>query len=450
MTYEAHPIANVFPEMSGEDFTRLVGDIDAHGLREPIWLFDGRILDGRHRYRACVELDLEPRFQTFEGSEGEAMLMSLSLNLARRHMTTEQRAALGVRIKEWEARAAGERRRATQNNHSAPDQEIFPGQASGQARDIAGEKVGVSGRSVDDAEKIRDAAPDVFDRMSQGAYGSMATAKKVAALDEQQRERVHEDMDAGATAKQALKVRMEEPKEIEFEADAYSTPPWLLDLVREVCGAIEFDPASNDAAQEYVQAITYYTADDNGLDPARWWSGVTWLNPPYSQPACAKFIARAVEEWRAGNLEELWVLTNAAVNTQWWHELTSVADVVMFPPKRIQFWHPQASAPDRNRYEQSLVYCGAERARAVEVFEGAGWRVFVDADELERTAQPAPALPAPSPSRGWARDMMGMVSMSARASKRRYHELTALAHPDRNGGSNELQQIINALWEVAK
>lgn len=90
--YTFHPIAELFPLMVGAEFDALKNDIAANGLREAIWLHpdDWSIIDGRNRYRACVELGIEPEYRTWDG-EGSLEALVDSLNLHRRHLTKEQR-----------------------------------------------------------------------------------------------------------------------------------------------------------------------------------------------------------------------------------------------------------------------------------------------------------------------------------------------------------------------
>ena len=96
---EFHDVAGVFPLMHGADFDALVADIREHGLREPIWLHrDGRIIDGRNRYRACIEAGVDPKTQTYIGPQEGLLGFVISMNLRRRHLNESQRAMVAAKL----------------------------------------------------------------------------------------------------------------------------------------------------------------------------------------------------------------------------------------------------------------------------------------------------------------------------------------------------------------
>lgn len=95
-----HPLSAAFPAMSGDDFAALVEDIKANGQREPVMIHEGMVLDGWHRYRACLQIGVKPQQFTFPADK-DPVAFVLSHNLHRRHLTPSQRAAAVVACAEW-------------------------------------------------------------------------------------------------------------------------------------------------------------------------------------------------------------------------------------------------------------------------------------------------------------------------------------------------------------
>ena len=111
--FKVHDAANMFPLLQERALADLTADIRANGLREPITLFGGKILDGRNRARACKKAMVKIRTVIWKGKDPIAYV--ISLNLRRRHLTESQRAMIGARLVDTEhggdrrstARAAG-------------------------------------------------------------------------------------------------------------------------------------------------------------------------------------------------------------------------------------------------------------------------------------------------------------------------------------------------------
>jgi len=98
-TYEFHPVAAYYRLLKGAAFDGLVKDIQAHGLRQPIVIHEGKILDGRNRYRACLSLGLKPEFRNWRSANGDTPRAFIqSMNEHRRHDSESQRAMSAARL----------------------------------------------------------------------------------------------------------------------------------------------------------------------------------------------------------------------------------------------------------------------------------------------------------------------------------------------------------------
>ena len=93
-----HPAADIFPVMTDDEFRALIEDIRRHGQLDPIVLLGGAILDGRHRYRACCEIGLEPIAVEWAGPIPSPVGFVISRNLHRRHLSTGQRSLIAARL----------------------------------------------------------------------------------------------------------------------------------------------------------------------------------------------------------------------------------------------------------------------------------------------------------------------------------------------------------------
>lgn len=165
MKYKPHPLAELFPPISAAEMTELRDSIKKSGLNHPITLFEGKILDGRNRYEACLLAGVQPEFQEFGGDDPVEFV--ISENLQRRHLSVGQRAAIALQLSS--AKWGGDR------TSEAYKQE----RNSALGRRKTADSLGVSLDSVKVYAKIDEADPSLSKKVAAGKVTLNAAEKQV-------------------------------------------------------------------------------------------------------------------------------------------------------------------------------------------------------------------------------------------------------------------------------
>lgn len=213
---EYHPCANLFPLMGEAEHQELKESISVSGQREPILLLDDQILDGRNRYRACLELGIDPVYREIECAD--PLQYAIDLNLHRRHLNESQRAMVAAKIANMRQ---GER---TDIEPSANLQKVT-------SSEVAASKLNVSERSVASAKKVhQNATSELREAVEQGQITVSLAAGLTTAEPAFQRE-VVERVNAGAkpveAVRQTRKAHLSDPAPMTGKYRViYADPPW--------------------------------------------------------------------------------------------------------------------------------------------------------------------------------------------------------------------------------
>jgi N6-adenosine-specific RNA methylase IME4 len=234
MSRQFHPLAEIFPLIQGREFDELVADIKAHGLHDAVVTFEEKILDGRNRYRACLEAGVEPRFVDYQGDDPVSYV--ISLNLRRRHLDESQRAMVAAKLATL---------RLGDNQHSE-------GLPIGRGSKL----LNVGERTVARAREVREhGAPELVAAVERGAVSVSAAADIATQPVDEQREIVargeREILEVARTirgrrAEQRRTERIERllltarqnaplPNDRHYSV-IYADPPWHLEVYNEESG----------------------------------------------------------------------------------------------------------------------------------------------------------------------------------------------------------------------
>lgn len=187
---EVHPICALLPEHSHSEYASLVDSIRQQGLVNPITTYEGKILDGRHRFRACMDAGETPRFTEYLGTDPVGFVQA---SCVHRNLSTSQRALIAAGFLEYERQQAKVRQQANlKHGDKAPVKENLPEreQGQGQSRDKAGARMGVSGKSVAAAEAVLTHGTESIVQLVRAGEMTVSEAKHVSTLGKPAQERI--------------------------------------------------------------------------------------------------------------------------------------------------------------------------------------------------------------------------------------------------------------------
>lgn len=168
---EPHPIANKLPWMNEDEYRSFKDGIKEHGYdkRHPITIYEGKILDGRHRWKACKELGIEPVFENFKENGRTALRFVIDENVNRRHLNTSQRTVTSLFLYD------DIKSLFLSKNYKGKDTEFKDQCNRNRAKHVA-KIFGVGRSSVEAALRIRKHCPDL---LAEIMSGNLTLAKAV-------------------------------------------------------------------------------------------------------------------------------------------------------------------------------------------------------------------------------------------------------------------------------
>lgn len=165
---QAHPLADLVDFGAGIDMAKLVAHMREHGYdhNEPVVIWEGMILDGRHRHAAAIEAEVVPSFKLFEGKNAFAFVVK---KILRQHLNDTQRAILAAK---WAQMPRGGDR-GNQHTGGKPAAAGLPTQSQAAAA------LNVSEDAVGRAKKVEAKATPLLQQAVKDGVVSLSKAAEV-------------------------------------------------------------------------------------------------------------------------------------------------------------------------------------------------------------------------------------------------------------------------------
>ncbi len=153
------------------------------------------------------------------------------------------------------------------------------------------------------------------------------------------------------------------------DRDSRFTPPNFMASIYAAFGEVDLDPCAHQLSPVIAHRRIVLSEGGDGLVDG--WSGrLAFVNPPFS--ALLKWLRRAHDQWKAGNVETVVCLVPVRTDSAWFHNiLSAVADIYLLKG-RVRFLNAQGKG-QHTPFSLMLLTLGAtsvQKAQYAELVPG--------------------------------------------------------------------------------
>jgi hypothetical protein len=270
---EYHPFSDLTEFGLGIDTEAVIDHMARHGWdrSERITLFEGKILDGRHKHSCAQRAEVEPRFQEFLGSHGEALAF-VKKKLLRQHLTTDQRAMVAAKL-------------ATLANGCRPSSKEEGG---AMTREQAAAECGTNTAALDRAKALLTKCVPAIQRAYRTNEVSLTDAASVASLPTVQQEKALDALRLGKISTLAEWAKKHKPKRKQKKVPKNVVTDGTGRVVPDMCRDAFADTGLPTLIAELEQAASF-------VHPETWTGRATKLTDHYGFLLLEKFHEHVYE-----------------------------------------------------------------------------------------------------------------------------------------------------------
>jgi hypothetical protein len=318
------------------------------------------LVDGHNRYEICTRHGVPFEVEYYAFDNRDKVISWIGLNqINRRNVTPDQE-------KFYRGREYNRKKKTKAEAGSIGGASNRQNDGYLSTSEILAEKHGISQRTIERegaaASTIdNNGIPELVSKVESGEV-PLNVAVIAATFQEDEQHDIIAEIEAGEKPSEVIKKHVHVSKN--SGENEWYTPATFIEAARLTMGSIDLDPASSALANQTVNAATFYTAIENGLEME--WKGNVWLNPPYAQPLLTQFVEKLLGELQY--LTSAIVLVNNATETKWFQSMVKEAACICFPSSRIKFIDKQGNPTGAPLQGQVLLYFGDNKPAFIDNF----------------------------------------------------------------------------------